>query len=976
MKEKGCGGYFMHARRGLLTEYLSERWMECIAATLDEGKQQDMESWLYDEDRWPSGFAGGLVPAQNEGYIIRTLTCRPLGAEGEGGCNDQETVAVFDLDLDGAGRLRAAAPVGPPFPAEDSSGRLYAFTAVRMARSDRYNGEAYVDLLNPEVTDAFLRCTYDVYAERFGKEYGEFMPGIFTDEPNYLHGRGVPWTAALPAYFRERNGYDLIPKLPLLFFDGEGCEKVRYDFWRTCTQRFVEAFTQRVYEHCERHGLALTGHFLAEDTLLAQMLHIGAAMPHYEFMQVPGIDHLRRWIRYPLARKQVSSAAQQFGRNRILCEIYGTSGHSMSFEDQKWIADAHFAMGVTFMDQHLTLYSMPGDRKRDYPPTFSEHQPYWPHYRLMNDYLARCSYAMQQGVRQCDLLVLHPIASVWAAYRAPCADRRPDNARAEAYDNALAGLVDHLHAIQRDFDLGDEMIMARHARVEGDRFVVGKMRYRLVLMPPGLTWSAKTVALVREFLDAGGRVVVLGEPPALMDGEPADYAALLAHPGVSRAENAPEALRAALDALLPPDLIARDEQGGPLPSLLYNHRLDGDEHIYFLANTSRTETCRAVVSLRATGGVTEWDPADGSTRPHPAEVRDGRLVLRTVLPPAGSRLFVVRPDEAPLAAAEAEPRRVETLPLHDGWRFERTHPNSRTLDFASYRVGDEPFSERLPVWKIRHALKKRFGLDRYAACQPWVLRKRGVKVPGRPSVTLRFDFDVQEPPSEGTGLWLVLEQARRWRVTINGRAVSTETDEWHWDRQFARVDIRRHVAAGANRIEMQTTYDWDTEIEEVYLVGDFGVVAGSDGVYRLAGEPDHLDDGDWVAQGYPFYAGNMIYRREVTLRPEPGRRYRLRLCEPKGTLFRVSVNDAPWTPLCWQPWEADITEHLVEGANRIAIEVCGSLRNTFGPLHHADGDSLLWTGPAQFTDEEKWVDEYQFAPTGLLGGAEIVVLEG
>lgn len=60
--EKGFGGYFMHSRVGLTTPYLSRAWMKCIEACLDEGKKAGVESWLYDEDKWPSGFAGGLVP--------------------------------------------------------------------------------------------------------------------------------------------------------------------------------------------------------------------------------------------------------------------------------------------------------------------------------------------------------------------------------------------------------------------------------------------------------------------------------------------------------------------------------------------------------------------------------------------------------------------------------------------------------------------------------------------------------------------------------------------------------------------------------------------------------------------------------------------------------------------------------------------------------------------------------------------------
>lgn len=61
MKDSGNGGFFMHARSGLLTEYLSEEWMQCIEACAEEAQKLDMKAWLYDENGWPSGFAGGKL---------------------------------------------------------------------------------------------------------------------------------------------------------------------------------------------------------------------------------------------------------------------------------------------------------------------------------------------------------------------------------------------------------------------------------------------------------------------------------------------------------------------------------------------------------------------------------------------------------------------------------------------------------------------------------------------------------------------------------------------------------------------------------------------------------------------------------------------------------------------------------------------------------------------------------------------------
>ena len=68
MKEMGFGGFFMHSRTGLETEYLGEEWFRLINRCAEYGKERGLMPWLYDEDRWPSGSAGGMV-TQEEKYL-------------------------------------------------------------------------------------------------------------------------------------------------------------------------------------------------------------------------------------------------------------------------------------------------------------------------------------------------------------------------------------------------------------------------------------------------------------------------------------------------------------------------------------------------------------------------------------------------------------------------------------------------------------------------------------------------------------------------------------------------------------------------------------------------------------------------------------------------------------------------------------------------------------------------------------------
>ncbi len=62
----------MHTRYGLATEYLSDDFMDMIDFVIKCGEENSMFPWLYDEDRWPSGYAGGLV-TKNPRYRQRAL---------------------------------------------------------------------------------------------------------------------------------------------------------------------------------------------------------------------------------------------------------------------------------------------------------------------------------------------------------------------------------------------------------------------------------------------------------------------------------------------------------------------------------------------------------------------------------------------------------------------------------------------------------------------------------------------------------------------------------------------------------------------------------------------------------------------------------------------------------------------------------------------------------------------------------------
>ena len=69
------GGFFIHSREGLETAYMGPEWMAAVQAVVEAARREGLYAWLYDEDRWPSGAAGGLVPARGgDAFRSKVLT--------------------------------------------------------------------------------------------------------------------------------------------------------------------------------------------------------------------------------------------------------------------------------------------------------------------------------------------------------------------------------------------------------------------------------------------------------------------------------------------------------------------------------------------------------------------------------------------------------------------------------------------------------------------------------------------------------------------------------------------------------------------------------------------------------------------------------------------------------------------------------------------------------------------------------------
>lgn len=313
--------------------------------------------------------------------------------------------------------------------------------------------------------------------------------------------------------------------LPAMFIDFDGAEKFRYDYYRLCHLLFINNFIKPIYEWCEANGCRVTGHAVEESTLSGQMWCCGGVMPFYEYEHIPGIDYLGRGLSSDIAPKQLGSVCAQLGKKKAISEMFACCGWDVKPSELKRIAELQYAGGVNMMCQHLYSYTERGQRKRDYPAHYSEHNPWQPYLSDFDRFFNNLGYTLSLGEEYATALVIHPIHSAWMRYK-----RHLDAASIEELEGKFSDLVGKLSSVQLPYHFGDETMMARLASVkkEGDsvRLIVGRCAYKYVILPFVYTIDSSTERLLREFISLGGRVYLYDGRPYAVDGRKADLSFL------------------------------------------------------------------------------------------------------------------------------------------------------------------------------------------------------------------------------------------------------------------------------------------------------------------------------------------------------------------------------------------------------------------------------------------------------------------
>ncbi len=487
LKDVGLGGIVCNVA---FDSYLRSdaNWQTLIEA-VKACKEVGLRVWIYDEEGYPSGAAGGLVLKHDSGFEALALAYDPS-------CTD-------------------------PFILRPSYEYTHASNNFHAARR-------YPNLINDAAVASFLQETHDAYYRHLEPFFGRTVEAFFTDEPSLMAVStgslpddvrkrvrvadpldpnvrplpSVPWVADLPDLYRQRYGEDLIAVRKSLFEgDADADRQVRRQYWALVADLLADRYFSQIQRWAQAHSVASSGHILWEEELLHHAALEGNSLKMLSRMDIPGLDVLSSdpeavihtgWMTAVLP----ASAALLNSRRLVMTEV-SDFVETMAAKGPASVADMcataawQAALGVT----EFTLYY---NRQQRTPEDFQSYCAF----------VGRLNALLREAQPSPCVLLYYPIWDIWAEYRPVAAKLTMDSQSQRLRDivNSFMSLGQRMTRGQISFAITDHEMLAA-ARIDGDTIHVGNRDFKAMLLPAGVTLPSPVEQQVRRFNAGGGRVL-------------------------------------------------------------------------------------------------------------------------------------------------------------------------------------------------------------------------------------------------------------------------------------------------------------------------------------------------------------------------------------------------------------------------------------------------------------------------------------
>ena len=988
-KEMGFGGFHMHSRTGMATDYLSDDFFDFVSFSVGEAKKRNMLAWLYDEDRWPSGSAGGLV-TKTVRHRAKSLlfTKNPI----EDAVERSEAIekglpylaCAYEIFLDSEGRLEKYNKINLE---GTKSGKIWYAYVLTNEPTPWFNNQAYVDTLSKEAMDEFIKLTYEGYKRAVGEEFGKTVPAIFTDEPQFNmrepftfsssgEAASIPWTTDFDKIYEELSGESILDGLPELFWEltSKKLSRVRYNYMNALAERFAVCFMDNCGKWCEENGIYMTGHMMLEPTLELQSWAISDVMRAYRSFTLPGIDILCERMEFSTA-KQAQSAVRQYGREGMLSEMYGVTNWDYDFRGHKFQGDWQAALGVTVRVPHLSWLSMRGEAKRDYPASISYQSPWYKEYSYIENHFARVATALTRGKAVTKIGVIHPIETFWLY-------TGPKDLTSEArrnLDEKFKNVIEWLLFSQTDFDFISESLLPSQSSDGSFPLKVGEMEYEAIVVPACETLRATTLKLLSEFKKNGGKIIFMGRCPSMLDGAPSEKVREL----YSESTVIDYDKIQLLDALAEERFIKiTNSNGTQADNLLTQYRRDTDSDWLFIAEGKKKWEFNAVqenvreqndvvkpqtviIKVKGEFSVTLYDTMTGEIHKIPSKTEGGYTIITRTLYINDSLLLKLTARNEAENITENEPTltAVRREDFKGTVEYELDEENVYLLDRARFSFDGGAIEDEEEILRMDNRIRERLSWPQRQKkiAQPWAEKEGAAKH----FVTLYFEIESEVEKDE---VYLGIEDAECSEIFWNGKRIEREPIGYFVDKAIDKLTLGA-LLKGKNTLTVKLPYLRRGSLEWMYLLGDFGVrLAGAEKTVTKL--PKKLGFGSVVHQGLPFYSGNITYL--LPIKTEECDKVSVRVNAYRGALMKAEL-EGEEKHIVFAPYKADF-DGIKAGDHTLKIKLFGNRHNTFAPLHNSN-TATYYFGPDSFrTEGDSFGYEYFTKDLGILKSPVITYL--
>ncbi len=499
------------------------------------------------------------------------------------------------------------------------------------------------------VLDPFSHQAVATHLQKVGeplvKAFGSTPPyAIFSDS---LEAYGADWTPTLPAEFKKRRGYDLIPHLPEFVAGGSPeAEKIRHDLGRTLTELIDENYLTQINNWALAHHTKFRSQTYGEPAVSFSSQNL-VGLAEGEGPQWRAFSTLR-WA---------TSANHVFNHNVSSGETF-TWLHSPVFRatplDMKAEADIDFIMGENLLFFHGWPYSPPQVGEPGWSlyaaAVFNNHNPWHPVMPAVTQYITRISYLLRQGEPANQVAVLLPTDDAWAGF-AP-AHVTVTGAMQSLITPALMSAI--LSAgYNVDF-------------IDADAINKVGINHQILVLPPTDRIPLVTLKKIQAFVAAGGKVIAVRRAPSL-DAEGLPLGANLQlskdlfDPDKSTLIANESELGAALHSAAAPDFRLPDSASSARDQLGFIRRKLPAADIYFVTNTSNHPIDTAAGFATKYKSGEQWDPDSATATPASAEAQPIHVA------PYESRVFVFSAAPSSAKPIPAAPT-AQLADLSNDWK--------------------------------------------------------------------------------------------------------------------------------------------------------------------------------------------------------------------------------------------------------------------------------------------------------------------